>query len=87
MPEISNPRAAPRRRRPLTLRRRLGNALLGALSGAVAGWLAVVFAEVEGVLPRWIIGVLAALGAAFGYRYGRGVVAATFKALGEADGP
>ena len=87
MSDASNPRAAPRRRRPLTLRRRLGNAMLGALSGAVAGWLAVLSAGVDGVLPRWIIGVLAALGAAFGYRYGRSVVAATFNALGEADGP
>lgn len=72
------------RRRAPTLRRRLENIALGAVSGGVAGWLTVLLAGVSGALPWWIIGGLSALGAAFGYRYGRRVVAATFKALAEA---
>jgi len=50
----------------------------------VAGWLSVLLAGVDGVLPGWIVGGLAALGAGFGYRYGRGVAKATFTALYEA---
>jgi len=71
-------------RRAATVRRRLGNVVLGAGSGGTAGWLAAVLAGVDGILLWWIMGGLAALGAAFGYRYGRGVVKATFKALGDA---
>ena len=48
----------------------------------MAGWLAVSFAGVDGALAWWISGGLAALAAAFGYRYGRGVVAAAFESLG-----
>jgi hypothetical protein len=54
------------------------------VSGGVAGWLTVWLAGVTGVLHWWIIGALSALGAAFGYRYGRRVVAATFEALADA---
>jgi len=79
-----NPQEPPRRRRVLTLRRRVVNVALGAASGGVAGWLTVLFAGVSGALPLWIIGGLSALGAGFGYRYGRRVVAATFEALAEA---
>jgi hypothetical protein len=43
-----------------------------------------LLAGVRGVLYWWIIAGLAALGAVFGYRYGRRVVAATFEALAEA---
>jgi hypothetical protein len=39
---------------------------------------------VGGVLHWWFIGGLAVLAAALGYRYGRGVVVATFKAFGDA---
>ena len=79
--DIVSPQKPPRRRRVLTLRRRVGNVALGAVSGGVAGWLAVLFAGVSGALPWWIIGALSALGAVFGYRFGRRVVAATFEAL------
>ena len=77
------PEAGPQRR-AATVRWRLGNVILGAGSGGAAGWLAALLAGVDGMLLWWIMGGLAALGAAFGYRYGRGVVKATFKALGEA---
>ena len=50
----------------------------------MAGWLTVLLAGIDGELSWWIISGLAALGAAFGHRYGRGVVEATFKALYEA---
>jgi len=83
-PDTSNARLAAPQRRAAPLRRRVGNAALGAVSGGVAGWLSVLLAGVDGVLPGWIIGGLAALGAGFGYRYGRGVAKATFTALYEA---
>jgi hypothetical protein len=72
------------RRRVSTLPRQVGNVALGAASGGVAGWLTVLLAGVSGALSWWIIGGISALGAAFGYRYGRRVIAATFKALAEA---
>ena len=82
--DTSNAPVAASAHRAPPMRRRLGNVALGAASGGVAGWLTVKVAGVDGVFIWWIIGALAALGAAFGYRYGRGVVKATFKALSEA---
>ena len=58
--------------------------MLGAASGGVTGWLTVWWGGVGGSLHWWIIGGLAALAAGLGYRHGRGVVAASFKAFGEA---
>lgn len=84
-PGVSNARVAAPQRDRVPLRRRVGNAALGAGSGGVAGWLCVLLAGVDGALAWWIIGGLAGLGAVFGYRYGRGVAKATFKALYEAD--
>ena len=81
--ELSSPEPRRQRRVP-TLRRRLFNSALGAASGGVAGWLTTLLAGVDGIWPTWIIAVLAVLGAVFGYRYGRSVVVATFKALNEA---
>jgi hypothetical protein len=41
----------------------------------------VLFAWRQRRVAWWIIGALSALGAVFGYRFGRRVVAATFEAL------
>lgn len=71
----------PRGRRPLPRTRRIANACIGALAGgaagAAAGWLAF---PPDRIVP-WIIGTLALLGAALGYRHGRGVVRAAARSL------
>ena len=88
MPDITPPRpgSPPPTRRPRMLSAfgRVEGAVLGAVSGGVAGWLTVWWGGVGGVLHWWFIGGLAVLAAALGYRYGRGVVVATFKAFGDA---
>ena len=65
--------------------RRLANAALGALAAGGAGaatvWLA---APPDRVVP-WFVGGMAALGAALGYRHGRGVARAAAQALWEAS--
>jgi len=68
-------------RRLLTLRRRLEGAALGVVSGGAAGWIAVLVAGVHGSIQWWLIAGIAVLAAALGYRFGRGVVAATFLSL------
>ena len=78
-------RDTPRQSRTPTLRRRLGTALLGAISGGTAGWLTALLAGVEGVMAWRAVSALIVLGAAFGYRYGRKVVGATVSAFLEAD--
>ena len=79
---LTPPEPAPR---VLTLRRRLEGAALGAVSGAVAGWLAALIGGVHGAMQWWVAAGLAALATALGYRYGRSVVQAIFIALAEAD--
>jgi hypothetical protein len=81
---LSSPEPTPRRRL-LTRGQRLEGAVLGAVSGGVVGWLTAWQGDVHGGFFWWVITGLAVLAAAFGYRYGRGVVKATFKAFGEAD--
>jgi hypothetical protein len=56
-------------------------AALGVLSGGATGWIAVRFADIHGDAHLWIIAGVAAFAATLGYRYGRGVVAATFLSL------
>ena len=67
--------------RVLTLRRRVEGAALGVVSGGAAGWIAVLVAGVHGSMRWGLIAGIAALAAALGYRFGRGVVAATFLSL------
>ena len=84
MPDLPSETASspePVGRRVLTLRRRLEGAALGVVSGGAAGWIAVLVAGVHGNLQWWLIASMAALAAALGYRFGRGVVAATFLSL------
>jgi hypothetical protein len=73
-----------RPRRRLSPRRRLANAVLGASAaggcGAITVWLA---APPDRVVP-WFVGGMALLGAALGYRHGRGVVRSAGRALLEA---
>lgn len=81
LPNTVSPPEPVRRRRVVTLRRRLEGLALGALSGGAAGWLAVLVGDIHGTWHWWIIAGLAALAAALGYRFGRGVVAATLVSL------
>ena len=67
--------------RVLTLRRRVEGAALGVASGGAAGWIAVLVAGVHGGMRWGLITGIAVLAAALGYRFGRGVVAATFLSL------
>jgi hypothetical protein len=60
-------------------------AALGAVSGGVTGWLAVLMGGIVGVMHWWVVAGLAALAAVLGYRNGRSVVAATFMALSQSD--
>ena len=84
MPDLPSQTESPREpvgRRVLTLRRRLEGAALGVVSGGAAGWIAVLVAGVHGSMQWWLIAGITSLAAALGYRFGRGVVAATFLSL------
>lgn len=80
-PGPSRPAPRTRRRGPLTIARRLGNAALGAASTGAAAWLVVWFADAPADAAPWCVRGIAPLGAALGFRYGRRVVGAAGGAL------
>lgn len=86
---MTHPEAEPtshpvRRRRPPSLPRRIANAALGAIASGAAGGATVWLAAPPDRIVPWFVGGMALLGAALGFRYGRGVVRSAGQALLEA---
>lgn len=76
-PQLPAPQDAP----PRTLRRRLFDGSIGAVGGGLMGAAAALLADPPGFPVAVAAGVVAALGAVLGYRWGRGVVLAAAASL------